>query len=509
MKKLVYTMFVMAIIILAFSSLSFPAEPVKLLRVGVYGEPIRDWDAERHFGHYEPELKNAIFEKLITTKTGSFELVPGLAKSWEASKDLKEITFHLQKGVRFQKGYGEVTAEDIKFSLERPLDPKWEVTVTPRSLDHVEVIDKYTVKVYFKYPDSSFLGYNIALGAGIMIMPKATEKMSVAEIRRNPIGSGPYELETWLPMEKIVLKRFKDYHGRAPYFEKIEYTVFANQETLELALKKGDIDLGIISYKAIPAFRKLQGMKIYTGPTASYAWVGMNTERKPFDDIRVRKALRYGIDVKEILEGAFERVPKRSNSMFYRGIRGYWKEAPFYEPDLEKAKNLLAEAGFARGLSATMVVSPAPRGDLVAPIVIEQLRKIGITVKSTTLTRPAQVAKLQAGKYDLYYMEYPGFARDPIEATRWFTCEQISPKGWNMAKWCNKEFDDLRMKALGTIDAQEQASSFVRMQKIMDEEVIAIWVHNGSIAIVHKDYIDLEGKVNPDGRCVLGAVSVK
>jgi len=508
MRKLFFGLSIIAIIAVVLSTYGFAAEPAKILRIGTYGEPIRDWDANRIGSFHETELKDAIFERLVTKKTGNFEIVPGLAKSWEFSKDLKEITFHLERGWKFQKGYGEVTVEDVKFSLLRALDSKWEGTSPPLSLDRVEVLDKDTVKVYLKYPDTSFISYGLAISAGVMVVPKATEKMSVHEARRNPIGSGPYELETWDPMEKIILKRFKDYHGKAPYFEKIEYVVFANQETMELALQKGDIDLGIISYKAIPTFPKLKGMKVYTGSSASYAWVGMNVTRKPFDDIRVRKAIRYAVDVNEILEGAFEGAPKRANSILPPQLLGHWKEAPFYEPDLKKAKNLLAESGYPNGFTATMVVSPASRGDLVAPILIEQLKKIGVRVKPDSLTRPAQVAELQAGNYDMYFMEYP-FAREPFEATRWFTCEQIFPGGWNMAKWCNKEFDELRRKAQGMIDKKKQASLYEGMQKIMDEDAIAIWVHNGVIAIGYKDYIDLEGKVRPDGRLDLGALGVK
>jgi peptide/nickel transport system substrate-binding protein len=310
-------------------------------------------------------------------------------------------------------------------------------------------------------------------------------------------------------MEKWVLKRFNDYYGKAPYYDRIEYLVFANQETLELALEKGDIDMGIISYKAIPRFRGLKGLKVYLGPAASYAWVGMNISKKPFDDIRVRKAIRLAVDVDEILVGAFEGAPKRARSMFPSELPGYWENAPLYQRNIKKAKELLAEAGFQNGLTATIIVSPANRGDLVAPILIEQLKQVGITLVPTSVTRPAQVAGLQAGTYDMYYIEYRGNARDPFDATRWFTCEQGGPKGWNMSKWCNKEFDEVRTKALGTLNEKEQASFYVQLQKIMDEEVPAVWIHNGLTAIAYKDNIDLEGRVNPDGRVAIGALTAK
>jgi peptide/nickel transport system substrate-binding protein len=509
MKKRLFAICgVVGILFLALLISTTGSAAEKVLKVGT-SEDIRDLDAHRTTGHYEPEIKDAIFERMVGTKPGTWEIVPGIAKSWEYSKDHKEITFRIQPGIKFQKGHGEVTAEDVKFSMERLITPKWEVEVKPNSMDRIEVVDKYTVKVYLKFADSSFVATQLTKQSIGRILPKATASMSVADVRRNPIGSGPYEIESWQPMEKIVLKRFKDYHGKAPYYDRIEYLVFANPETLELALEKGDIDMGIISYKAIPRFRTLKSMKVYMGPAAGYAWVGLNVSKKPFDDVRVRKAIRNAVDVEEILVGAFEGAPKQAGSMFPPELPGYWKEAPLYKPDIKKAKQLLAEAGFPNGLAATIIVSPANRGDLVVPILIEQLKQIGVTLTPTSVTRPAQIAGLQAGTYDMYYIEYRGFARDPFEATRWFGCEEVGPKGWNMSKWCNKEFDELRKKALGTMDEKDQVSLYVRMQKIMDEEVPAAWIHNGLTAIAYKSNIVLDGKVNPDGRMVIGEVTAK
>ena len=147
------------VLALTFSHPGFTAE--KVLRVGTT-EDIRDWDAHRTTGQYEPELKDAVFERMVSTKPGTWEIVPGIAKSWDYSKDHREITFHLQKGIKFQKGYGEVTAEDVKFSMERLVTPKWEVEVLPNSFDQIEILDKYTVKIYLKFADSSFVNTQLA-----------------------------------------------------------------------------------------------------------------------------------------------------------------------------------------------------------------------------------------------------------------------------------------------------------------------------------------------------------
>lgn len=510
MKNLSYFPLVVTVILITLIGVGIAdAENTKVLRIAS-SETIRDWDGNRATGHYEPELKNAVFDRLVTTKPGTNELVPGLAESWEYSKDRMELTFHLKKGVQFQKGYGELTAEDVKFTFLRAFEPKWELVRDYRdNVDSIEIIDKYTVKVKLKKPNSSFLPYHITRAVNGLIVPKEVGEMSIEEARKNPIGSGPYELETWVPMDKIVLKRFEGYHGAKPYFDRIEYSIFPNQTTLELALEKGDVDLGLISYKGIERLGKRKDLRVYTGPSASYAWVGFNVQKPPFDDVRVRRAIRNAVDVNEILVGCFDGAPKRAKSMFPPELRGYWKDAPVYEPDIDKAKKLLAEAGFPKGLTASMNVNSANRGDLVVPVLIEQLRKIGVSVKATTLTRPAHIAALQAGVANIYYLEYRGYARDPYEAALWWTCKEAAPAGWNMSKWCSKEFDQLMEKSKISLNEKEQIDCYIGMQKIMDEEVPAIWIHNGLTAIAYKKDIALEKAVDPDGRLVLRAIQMK
>lgn len=509
MKKMFYLPLIVAIIAIAFLGTGTAGAETKVLRIAS-SETIRDWDGNRATGHYEPELKNAVFDRLIATKPGTNELVPGLAESWEYSDDRRELIFKLKKGVQFQKGYGELTAEDVQFTYMRAFEPKWELVRDFRdNIEKVEVIDKYTVKVRLQKPNSSFLPYQVARTLNGVIVPKEVGAMSVEEVRKNPIGSGPYELEEWVPMDRIILKRFEGYHGEKPYFDRIEYSIFPNQTTLELALEKGDVDLGLVSYKALEGLRKRQDLKIYTGPSASYAWIGFNTQKKPFDDVRVRKAIRDAVDVDEILLGCFDGAPKRARSMFPPELRGYWKDAPLYKPDIAKAKKLLAEAGYPNGFTVSMNVNSANRGDLVVPVLIEQLRKIGLTIKATTLTRPAHIAELQAGVEDMYYLEYRGYARDPYEAALWWTCKEAAPAGWNMSKWCSKEFDQLMEKAKVSLNENEQIDLYIQMQKVMDEEVPAIWIHNGLTAIAYKKEIALEDAVDPDGRLVLRAIRMK
>jgi peptide/nickel transport system substrate-binding protein len=488
MKKLAYFLIIIVLVAGPFYELdiAFGESSTKTLKIGMKGT-IRGWDPQRTTGHWEPEIKNAIFDRLITTKPGTWELMPSLAKSWEFSKDRKEITFYLKEGVQFQQGMGELTAEDVKYCFERTLNSKWGVTAHFDALDHVDVIDKYTVKVYLKYPQASFLSYQIAKGGAARIVPKAVK---------------------WEPMEKVVLKRFEGYHGEAPYFDKIEYIIFPQQEMLELALEKGTVDLGVIDYKSFQRFKKLKGIEIYTGPRASYSWIGFSVRKENVKDVRVRKAIRHAIDVEEILAGAFENLPMRSNSMLPPQLPGYWKDAPVYKPNLKKAKELLSEAGYAKGLTLSMVVCPPNRGDLVLPIVIEQLSKVGVKINPTMVTRPAMTTELKAERYDMYYIEMTGYAKDPFEASRWFICQQAKPKGWNLSKWCNNEFDELRNKANSFFDPEKRIPLFVKMQKIMDKESPHIWVHHGLTAIGYRDYIDL-GKVNPDGRLTLSTAKRK
>ncbi len=215
-------------------------------------------------------------------------------------------------------------------------------------------------------------------------------------------------------------------------------------------------------------------------------WLGFNQDYPPFNDIRVRKAVRYAIDVDAIIAGAYNNVAKRANAMIAPEILGYWKDAPQYEVDLGKAKQLLKEAGYPNGFTTEIGVPVnIPWGIVGAQIIQQQLKKIGIDAKIKVLETSAMYPYW--GKESHPGMQYTSYTAilDPGYWVEWFTTDQIGK--WNFWKWSNERYDELYKKGEVTMDSQKRAKIYIEMQKLMDKDVTAVWISNGaSVSVSNK-----------------------
>ena len=212
----------------------------------------------------ELTIMNCLYNGLVKYKEGTWEVVPDLAESWKVSTDGKEITFHLRKGVTFHKGHGEMTAEDVKFSFERIIDP---AAKSPEKgswgqLDHVEVIDKYTVKLVLKGRMAQLFTSTLPLNAGMIVSKKAVAEMGQKKFGFNPIGTGPYQLAAWEPKKHVKLVAFKGYWGEKPKIKQLTFMPVVEDSTCEIALRTGEIDIGRVSLINIKAFEKNRKLKV-------------------------------------------------------------------------------------------------------------------------------------------------------------------------------------------------------------------------------------------------------
>jgi peptide/nickel transport system substrate-binding protein len=441
-------------------------------------------------------IMNCIYSGLVKYKVGTWDIEPDLALSWDISADNKQITFHLRKGVQFQKGYGEVTADDVKFSFERIIDPaqKSPEAATWDALDHVEVIDAYTVKLVLKNPSARLFTSTLPLNAGFIVSKKAVEKLGDA-YGLNPIGTGPYQFDHWTPGQETVLVASKDYFGAPAKIEKLIFVPIEESGTMENALKTGEIDVGGISLMSIKAFQANPDLNVYLKPGLKYWWIGFTVNTKPFDNIKAREAVRYAIDVDAILQAAFDGVPQRANTMFPQGMLGRWADAPAYTPDLVKAKALLKEAGYPNGFDATFLMWTSDTNTVIGEVVKSQLAKIGINAKVVVEEVGAFNDATTSGKDNNFHISFFATTVDPGYATSWFICKEK----WNLSKWCNPEYDKLWKQADAEMDPQKRADLYVQMQKIIDQDVWAIWLTNDVVAVAMQKYVN-PGELFPNGR---------
>jgi peptide/nickel transport system substrate-binding protein len=178
-------------------------------------------------------VMDCIFDGLAKYEEGSWKVIPDLAESWDVSDDHLEITFHLRKGVQFHKGYGEMTAEDVKFSYDRLLAPDSKAPEKDqvKFIDHVEVVDRYTAKMVLKRPAAQLFTLTLPTHTGFIVSKKACEEMGQDEFSRNPVGCGPYEFELWTPKSHLKLKAFENYWRGKPKVERVDFLPITDERT--------------------------------------------------------------------------------------------------------------------------------------------------------------------------------------------------------------------------------------------------------------------------------------
>ena len=460
---------------------------------------------------YPASVDEAVFtnigESLVTFKPGTFDIVNRLAATFEPSADGLSYDFTLKPGIKWQKGYGEVSADDVKFSYERiaglttpKIDSPYSGDWAPH-LKEVIVKDKLSGTIVLKQPFAPLMRSTLpTAGSGIILPRKAVEERG-KKFATDPVASGPYEFVKWTPKERVVLKRFADYSGAydeylGSPFPEIHFVPITDDSAADIALETGEVDFSLISLPGIERFEDNDKFVVKEAPTLDYNWIGMNQEHPKLKDIRVRKAIRLAIDVPAIIEAAFEGKFTRANSIIPESMGlGYWADAPQYDRDVDAAKALLQEAGVSN-LALTYTYTEETGSKIAAQVVQENLAEVGIKL---TLDLVDSAAFYELGKNlrerQLFYV---GFVTqpDPSWSFVWFTCKQIDV--WNWQYWCSEEFDRLHFAALKESDPAKRNEMYIEMQKLWDAQANVVWTHFPKLYYGHRKGI--EPSITPHGR---------
>ncbi len=492
-RTIVISMF----ILLTFLSFSFSAAAA-----GKNELKIATWEDVNTFdpgwmtsGERELTIMSCLYNGLVKYKEGTFESIPDLAESWESSQDAKTITFKLRKGVQFHKGYGEMTAEDVKFSFERIIDPAANCPEKNQwaALDHVEVVDPYTVKLVLKNPMVTLFTSLLPMNTGMIVSKKAVEKMGQAQFGKNPVGTGPYELVSWKPKAHVKFSAFKDYFGEKPHIENISFLPIVEDSTCETALKTGELDVARSAMITVDSFKKDSRFKVISKPALKTYWLGMTVNKAPFDNIKLRQAFRYAVNVDMIVEAAFYGTATRANTILPPGVPDSWTEAPVYKQDIAKAKTLMKEAGKADGFTVKLYIPSNDVERIMAEVIKADAAKAGINVVIELKEIGAFNEASNKGEADAYIQFYTTTI-DPHYIMQYFAGES-----WNPSQWRNARYAELIAEGLKSIDPKERKQIYGDAQKEMDKDCWAIWLTHGTKVLITQKDVDV-GLVYPNGR---------
>ena len=315
-----------------------------------------------------------VFEGL--TRIGSKgEVLPDLAESWTISDDGKVYTFKLHSGVKFHDG-ADFSADDVKFSLDRARAP--DSTNAQKGLfeaiDTVEVVDPTTVKVTLKHPQGSFL-YNMGWGDAVIVSPRSADTN-----KEKPVGTGPFKFDSWARGSAIKLVKSDHYWGEPAHLDKVEFRIIPDASAAVPAMLSGDVQ----AFPNMPvgdSMSQLEAdprLKVVVGSTECETILAMNNKKPPFDNIKVRQAISHALNRKAIIDGASNGLGTPIGSHFAPHNPAYIDLTGTYPHDLEKARELLKEAGLENGFKTTLKLPPPAYARDGGQIIASELREIGI-----------------------------------------------------------------------------------------------------------------------------------
>ncbi len=405
----------------------------------------------------------SLFDGLMDYKPGTTDLVPDLAESYEVAPDGLSYTFKLRQGVKFHNGR-ELTAEDVKWSIERAVQPETQspgqgffnmiqgfedVTAgKAKELSGIEALDPYTVRFTLSRPDATFL-HVMALNFGFAVPKEEVEKYG-QDFGKHPVGTGAYKMTEWTLGQRVVYERNPDYYKQGlPKLDKITFEVGQEPLVALLRLERGEVDIlgdGIPPAKFLevmndPSLQQnvVKGGQLHTG------YVTMNVKIAPFDNKLVRQAVNHAINKERVIKIINGRaVP--ANQPLPPAMPGYDKDYKGYAYDPAKAKALLAEAGFKDGFDTqlyAMNTDPNPR---IAQAIQQDLAEVGIRAELKTLAQ-ANVIAAGGDEHGAPMIWSGGMAwiadfPDPSDFYGPILgCAGAVPGGWNWSWYCNQELD--------------------------------------------------------------------
>lgn len=345
-------------------------------------------------------VQQAIYETLIAEKNGESQtLEPMLAESWEISEDGMQVSFKIREGVKFHNGE-TMTAEDVAFSINRAIESKVASVVTS-TMDHMEIVDDYNVVLHMKQPYLPVLNC-MTMASMSIVSKKAFEECEASgtDFARNPCGTNAYKFVNWESGDRITLERFDSYWRDPAPCSKFVFRIITDSTTGGIALENGEID---ILYSPARGDKKhLSSLENVTWDSiagAGYCFVFFNTtdENSPFSNKLVRQAVAHAIKKQDVMISAVEGLGTLIECPLSPSLPGYNHEFKFWPYDVEKAKALLAEAGYPNGFTCTMAVNQQAIYSKAAEALQAQLRVIGIELQLETMERGAFLSDVWNG----------------------------------------------------------------------------------------------------------------
>ena len=419
-------------------------------------------------------VMNLVFEGLVRTTADGKEIEPCLATGWEISDDGLNYTFHLREGVCFSDGT-PVTAEDWEYSLERSLnDGAWSSLIS--SIEDVAVVDENTLSIALKNPSGSLL--SCLAGFFCVVVPKDYYSSADSDtLATTPVGTGPFYLESWVPENNMCFKKNPYYWDEGhPVADEINFIIVADDNTRAMQLQAGQIDIATgISAQMQTMLSGDPNINLVDFESTHVEYISMNYTSEKLNDVRVRQALTYATDRDAIITAVYDGMGTRCTSFVWPAAPHYNPDLPTYDYDLEKAKELLAEAGVT-DLSVDLIITAGSPSDLMmATILKSQWEQAGVTLNIQQLDASARREHRNNLTFEVLFNYFTSDISDTAENMEMFCISENYDcwhLGWNGPE--QERAEALVREAGATSDEAVRLKNYQEAQQIFADQALII-----------------------------------
>ncbi|MBP1948047.1 ABC transporter substrate-binding protein [Virgibacillus litoralis] len=422
-------------------------------------------DPHKTPAHSSVRVYSKVYEGLVTFDE-NMEIKGQLAKDWEQPDDSTYI-FNLVEGVKFHNGR-EMTAEDVLYSFERIMDEETASHISSyfSDVENIEVMGDYKIKFELAAPNATFLSH--LTNSSAAIVPKEVVEEN-GDLQQVAVGTGPFVFEEWVPDSSVTLSKNEDYYIEdVPKLDRVEYYTMKEEAARLSAIRTGEIDMTTLTAKSTELLEGEDAVNIKGYQSLEYSYIGFNVDKEPFNNKKVRQALSLATDRQNIADVVWDGEAIITGPI--APAMGDWsidvEQEELYQRDLEKAKELLAEAGYPDGFS-TEITTASTYADMVdtAQLLQQQWKEIGVN---------AEIKQIEWGEYiDTWsntsadiLVGRNGSGTDPDRAMNYFFHTDGSANVWNFS---NEEYDAIVEKGKRTIDQEKRKDIYVEAQeKLLD-----------------------------------------
>jgi peptide/nickel transport system substrate-binding protein len=417
-----------------------------------------------------------LFDSLVR-RDSHFDLQPWLADSWEIPDPLTYV-FHLHHGVHFHNGQA-LTSRDVKWTFDSLLSGKLRSAKasTYAQVSRIDAPDDYTVVFHLRQPFAPML-WNLSDGA-IGIVPYGSGE----DFNRHPVGSGPFRFVSAQQDRDVIVERNPNYWAAPAKLDRVEFKVIPDATTRALELRKQSADIAINSLVAdtVVTLQRDRDLTVMEQPGTIYAYIALNLRDPILKDVRVRRAIAYAIDVQPIIHYLLRDEARPAYSVLPPQHWAYDGDVARYPHDPERARQLLDAAGY-RSVNGvrfhvTMKTSTEESTRLLAAVLQQQLRQVGIALDIRTFEFATFLADVTKGAYQIHSLRWVGGNLDPDIFEHLFDTGSFAPKRANRTFYSNPKVDELIREGRSTLDQQKRKAIYDQIQQILAEDLpyINLW----------------------------------